>query len=415
MMRVCVPILVKLRTFIYIYMCTCTVCGLPVCHKHAGKSIYADHCEALQLAVEYVREKNGDPEFSLGIDPYADVSTLSQKKATPNHSNKSRTPHNGSHVMRSGMCSSTGKKAAKNGPKSATTASLSTSRKGKNGRVIDATINSPILPDDPEYLSEGMKLESSKRKRSRDSSNTEGNEGTTAEVKRQKTSTQDDSEHSPEGKEENGGGGGVSSKEVIPRKLNFNDEWAMDGEDTCTSGSIQEGPPLSIPPDSSQEGSPISIPPDSSQEGPSTCKEQGPPNSSPVSESGPQPSSVCEGTLSNGLPSVLPCVEGESTVPVEGDKGEEQRQRGAERGGTGGLPCARMSGSEDGDDNVMSVEAGEGSGGGFSDSDDDSMPTFSCKVTEDLKCKLKIYITCTYVIIMTCMYNVHLLISMYMY
>ena len=366
------------KTYKYMY-----ACALPVCHKHAGKSMYADHCEALQLAVEYTREKTDDPEFSLGIDPYADVSTLSQKKATPNHSNKSRTPHNGSHVKRSGMCSSTGPKSR---PKS--TASLSTSRKGRNSRVVDSIANSPILADDPEHSSESVKLESSKRKRSRDSSNTEGNEGTTAEVKRQRTTTDESKHPSIEEKEENGGGGGVSGKEVVSRKLNFNDEWAMDGEDTA--GSTQEGPPHSILPDPSQEGPPRSIPPDSIQEGPSTCKEQGPPDSSPVSEAGHQPSSVCEGTLSNGLPSELSGVEGESTMPVEGDKEEEQRQRGAEREGTGGLPCSRMSGSEDGEDDVMSVEADEGSGGGLSDSDDDSMPTFSCKVTEDLKCKLKI-------------------------
>jgi hypothetical protein len=64
------------------------VCGLSisyVCSGHAGKSVYADLCEALQLALEYMREKKGDPEFSLRIDPYADVSTLSQTKATPNH------------------------------------------------------------------------------------------------------------------------------------------------------------------------------------------------------------------------------------------------------------------------------------------------------------------------------------------
>ena len=298
-------------------------CALPVCHKHVGKSMYADYCEALQLAVEYTREKNGDPEFSLGIDPYADVSTLSQKKATPNHSNKLCTPHNGSHVKRSSIYSST---VPKSRPKSAATASLSTSRRRRNGRVVDPIANSPIPADGPEHSHEGMKLESSKR--------------------------------------------------------------AMDGEDTA--GSTQEGPPHSILPDPSQEGPPRSIPPDSIQEGPSTCKEQGPPDSSPVSEAGHQPSSVCEGTLSNGLPSELSGVEGESTMPFEGDKGEEQRQRGAEREGTGGLPCSRMSGSEDGEDDAISVKAGEGSGGGLSDSDDDSMPTFSCKVMEDVKCKLKI-------------------------
>jgi hypothetical protein len=86
-------------------------------------------------------------------------------------------------------------------------------------------------------------------------------------------------------------------------------------------------------------------------------------------------------------------------MPVEEGKEEEEEQRHtgvergeAERGKTGGLPCSSKSRSEDSEDDIMSAEAGEGSasGGGLSDSDDDSMPTFSCKVTEDLKCKQRL-------------------------
>lgn len=356
--------------------------------------MYADYCEALELAVEYTREKTNDPEFSLGIDPYADVSTLSQKKATPNHSDKSRTPLTSSQVKRSSMHSSTGGKAAESQPKSVATASLSTSKKGRNGRVVDPAANSPVLTDDPEHSNEDVKLRSSKRKRSRDSLNTEGDERATAEAKRQRTNT-DESEHLSGKKEEGGGGGGEKGKEVVPKKLNFNDEEVVDGEGA--SGSIQEEPPDSLqtePPESSQEGSSTHKEqgsPNSSQEGPSTCKEQGPPDSSPVSKAEHQPSSPCGGSLNNGLLSELPSldsVEGSKGEPVEGNtEEEEQRHREAERGETGGLPCSSKTRSEDDEDDVMSTEAGEGSGE-FSDSDDDSMPTFSCKVKEDLTCKL---------------------------
>lgn len=331
--------------------------------------------------MEYTREKTNDPEFSLGIDPYADVSTLSQKKITPNHSDRSRTPHTGSQVKRSSMRSSTGGKAAESRPKSVATVSLSTSKKGRNGRVVDPTANSPVLADDSEHSSEDMKLRSSKRKRSRDSLNTEGDERATAEAKRQRTNT-DESEHLSGKKEEGGGGGGEKGKEVVPRKLNFNDEEAIDGEGA--SGSIQEEPPHSIQKE----------PPDSSQEDSSTYKEQGPPDSSPVPKAERQPSSPYGGSLNNGLPSELPSldgVEGSKGEPVEGNtEEEEERHREAERGETGGLPCSSKTWSEDDEDDVMSTEVGEGSGE-FSDSDDDSMPTFSCKVKEDLTCKLTLY------------------------
>ena len=366
--------------------------------------MYADYCEALELAVEYTREKTSDPEFSLGIDPYADVSTLSQKKATPNHSDKSRTPHSGSQVKRSSMHSSTGGKTAESEPKSVATVSLSTSKKGKNGCVIDPTANSPVLADDPQHSSEGMKLESSKRKRSRDSLNTEGDERATAETKRQRTNADESEDLSQSGKKEEGGG--ERGKEVVPRKLDFYDDEAMDGEGA--SGSVQEEPPHSVQTE----------PPDSSQEGPSTCAEQGPPDSSPVSKAEHRPSSPCGGSLSNGLPSELPSldsVEDSKGEPVEGSREEEeQRHRVAERGETGGLSCSSKTRSEDDDDDVMSTEAGEGSASGeLSDSDDDSMPTFSCKVKEDLTCKLSHTITCLHVFKCVHAYTVDVHVYMY--
>ena len=349
------------------YVCALSVPYVCVHYKYSGKSVYADHCEALQLAVEYTRMKTSDPGFSLGIDPYADVSTLSQKKATPNHSNKSRTPHTDSKVKRSSMRSST-----KSQPKSA---SLTRSKKERN---VDTTANSPTLADDPEHSSKDLKIENSRRKRSRDSLNTEGGERASAEVKRQRTSTEE-SEQLSEKKQERGEG----VKEVVPRKLDFSDERAVDGEGAADS--IQEGSPHST-----QTG-----PHDSSQRGPSTCEVQGSPDSSPVSRAEHRPCSPCGGSLTNGLPSQLPSLDsvdgsrGESTMPAEEEKEEgKQRHREAEMGEAGGLPCSSKTRSEDGEEDVKSADCSEGSGGGFSDSDDDSMPTFSCKVKEDLTCKL---------------------------
>ena len=313
-----------------------------------------------------MREHTGDPEFSLGIDPYADVSTLSHKKSTPGP-NQSRTPRTGSQVKRSSMRSSTGGEAPKSQPKSTATTTSSTSKRGRNGRVVDAAANSPVLADAPEHSSEDKKLESSKRKRTRDSLSTEGDERAPAEAKRQRTNTEESGHLSGE-KEE--GGGRERGKEVVPKKLNFNDEETMDG--AGPSDLSQVSPPHSI------------------QKNPS--KEQGRPDSSPVSKAEHQPSSPCGRILSNGFPSELPTLDsgegskGESTAPVGGDMEEkEPRHMETESGEVGGLPCSSKR-SEDDESNVMSTEASEGNGG-FSDSDDDSMPTFSCKVEENLTCK----------------------------
>ena len=342
----------------YIVYVVCIHVPLPAVHVHckymyAGKTMFADHCEALELAVEYMREQTGNPEFSLGIDPYADVSTLSQRKATPNHSDKSHTPRN---------------KAAESRSKSS---SLTRSKRGRNGCVMDPTANSPVLADD-ERSSERMKLESSKRKRSRDSVGTEGDERATADAKRQRTNT-NESEHLSGKKEERK----ESDKDVVPRRLDFSDEGAVDGQ----------GGPASV-----HEGSPQEVPPNSSREDLSTFEAQIPHDSSPVSKAEHQPSSPRGGSLSNDLPSSeLPSLDpveaskGESIMPVEGDKGEEgQRQGEAERGEAGGLPCSSKAQLEDDEDDVISTEAGEGS---VSDSDDDSMPAIGFEVKEDLTCE----------------------------
>ena len=344
---------------------------------YAGKSVYADYCEALQLAVDYTREQTGDPEFSLGIDPYADVSTLSQKKATTNES-RTRTPRTGSQAKRSSVRSSTGGQTAKDQPKSTSGAS-STSKKGRNGHIVDAAANSPVLADAPELSSEDRMLEIGKRKRNRDSLNTEGDEKAPAEAKRQRTNT-GEANHLSEGKGEESGE--EKRKDIVPKKLSFDDEETKDGDspsdlnqDTCNpTHSNQENPTKNI-------------------------HEQGPPDSSPVSKAEHRPSSPCGGSLSNGLTctSDLPALDsvkgsrGESTASVGGDRGEEeeQRQRETGRGDAGGLPCSSKR-SEDSESDVMSTEAGGGSGG-FSDSDDDeSMPTCSFKVEEDLACKLDV-------------------------
>ena len=128
----------------------------PMPPLHTGKSVYADYCEALELAVDYTREQTGDPEFSLRIDRYADVGTLSQKKTTPNQSAKMYTPR---QTKRSGMHSSmaTDGEDTKKQPKSAATASSTcASKKDRTGRVVDTSGGVSMVADAPKDANKVM-------------------------------------------------------------------------------------------------------------------------------------------------------------------------------------------------------------------------------------------------------------------
>ena len=355
--------------------------------------------------MEYTREQTGDPEFSLGIDPYADVVSMNQKKATPNQSDKSRTPRTSSQAKRSGVRASTGGRTTRKRP-AMTPSSFSTSKKSRNGHVIDAVAASPTLADAPEDTSEDIK--SSKRKRSRDSLSAEGEVREAAvEAKRQRTNT---NERLSGEKEERVG---ESGKEPVPRKLNFNEGEPVDNVHTKEGPSDSKEGGVS---DSIQDG--VS---DSKQKGVSDSRLGGPSDSSPVAEAKHQPSSPCGGSLSNGhtsassLPSLGSVegsqhapVKGESVEPLGGDKeGKRYVAEAAEKGEAGGLPYSNKR-TEDGDDVISMEDDVSGEGGGFSDSDDDdSMPTFSCKVKEDLTCK-KITIMCV-VIVYFCLLLFHYL------
>ena len=188
---------------------------------HAGKSVYADYCEALELAVDYTREQTGDPEFTLGINRYADVGTLSQKKATPNQSAKIHTPR---QAKRSGMHSSmvTDGEDTKKRPKSAATASSTcASKKDRTGRVIDDSGGVPMLADTSKDANEvkSEDVTSSKRKRTRPMLSTEG-DGRAA-AKRVKTNADDPLSE----KKEKGEGKGV--KDVAPTDLDTKETKSM--------------------------------------------------------------------------------------------------------------------------------------------------------------------------------------------
>ena len=162
----------------------------PVPPLHAGKSVYADYCEALELAEDYTREQTGDPEFSLGIDRDADVSTLSQKKATPA---KMYTPR---QAKRSGMhfsMATDGEDTKKQPKPVATTSSTcaSTCKEDRTGHVVDTSGGVPMLADAPKDVNKVMSedITSSKRKRTRPMLST-GGDGRTA-AKRLKTNADD--------------------------------------------------------------------------------------------------------------------------------------------------------------------------------------------------------------------------------
>ena len=299
--------------------------------------MYSDYCEAISLAVDYTREQKGDPDFSLGIDPFADVSTPSHKKATPKQADSSTTNSLASHSTASQTRKSTSTKNRANstGRKRPEISSAPpASKKGGNSRTISASAASPLLSDAFKTTSEEIK--SSGRKRGRDSVATQMDDKTLSEsgVKRQRRN----SDGSPSWSMEQ-----EKSNEAIPRKLNFNDD--------------------------DPEGN-------ASPEGDSSIKR-------PMAKTF---SSRCGGPLTNGHTNGLLSSEGKKNPP-ESDSivsglveavTDQEKQMGVEKTEVAALPTR----SRDDNDSADDDETMEG--GGFSDSDDDSMPAFNCSVVEDL-------------------------------
>lgn len=295
--------------------------------------MYADYCEAINLAVDYTREHKRDPNFSLGIDPFADVSTLSQKKTTPKQRDVSLNSCTNS-LTRKSSCSrsstsSTSRKLQK-------ISSISpTGMKRSNDETISSTAASPLLAHGPRDTIDAI-IKNSSRKRGRAPTATGGDDVACSEaaVKRQRANTGG----SPCGSIE-----GERSIEAIPRKLDFNDE------DPERKLLVEEHSYLKS-------------------------------STSPVAKTEQKPSPPCEASLTNGHAERLSSAHDREDSPVHvskvSDKVKEMKTEWAE---TATLPTR----SEDDDMATKDSETKES--GGFSDSDDDSMPAFDCSVTEELK------------------------------
>ena len=351
-------------------------------HRHihciySEKSIYADFCAALELAVEYVKVTTGNPEFSLGIDPYADVVSLTHNKSATSQSEKSHTPRStSSQAKRFAAHSSTSAREPARNQSKSTSKTKSVSKRDRNAHIHAAAAgSSPILADSPKPSSDDAKLKSSNRKRGVDSFGTEGEEKRTScsKPKKLKTTTDDSKE--------------MKHDEVIPRKLTFDNDETVAGEGP--TGSITEDLPQSV-----RESLSHSI-----QEGPFHCIGNGPSNSSTISKM-EHKLSLCPGSLSNGDSSMLPSLDSVEKLKVESEnepvggngckagKEEEQSHLEVDKGAATGLLRSRMSSTSESDkDDVMLTESDEGFGG-LSDSDDDSLPPVCCKVKEDMTCKM---------------------------
>lgn len=151
---------------------------------HTGKSMYGDYCEAISLALDYTRERKGDPNFLLGIVLFADVSTLSQKTATPKQSDslrRSLNSHTNSLPRKS--CSS------KSSTNSTDGKCQNAAQRRSNQETISSTSASPSLADYPRDVRDEVR--SRNRKRSRDPTATHGDDSTSSEsaVKRQRTNS----------------------------------------------------------------------------------------------------------------------------------------------------------------------------------------------------------------------------------
>ena len=283
-----------------------------------GMSTYTDYCEALSLAVAYTREQKGDPSFSLGIDPYADVSTFKQKNMTPKSASTTKSLSR-SQTKKSGA-SSTGRKT-----------SSSTSKKGRNSRIVTGPTGSPALAEAPQ---DNENVRSSKRKRNRDATQSEGKDPSELEVKRQRRSCGSGNT----GKVEKDGG-----KEVVPKKLNFND-------DNDEFVRTKEGVSLETP-------------------------------SSPVAKADHKPSSPILNGHTDRLPSLHSVKKSlvSGSVKPGADKEEEREAAGL-------YSCGSKNGRDDtspvlsDDDDDMETKEGDTS----SDSDDNSFPSCNFSVDEAL-------------------------------
>ena len=313
---------------------------------YTEKTIYGDYCKALYLAVEYTKED--DPTFSLGVDPYADVSTLSQKKATtPKQADGSRTltPRAGSHTRKSSVPTSAGSRTSSSGRKrpNPSSGTSSTRRKGGNGLVVDSSASSPSLPDVPEVGS------SRKRQRNQKCEVTESCEkaaSSESEAKRHRTSSD---KCLPEDILE----GMSRDTETVPRKLEFDDDGVVEDEDNS---------------------------------GPATKEKR----KSPL---------LCEGTISNGHEGSISngsvnSIESLNHKRVDlhvtdSVKPVTNREKEVEKVESAGLSSHVEEESMSTDENQTTEEDD------ISDSDDDNMPAFSCNVDEDLKGKRY---TCTHLI-----------------
>ena len=326
-----------------LYACNC------VCFT-TETSTYKDYCEALNQAVEYTKEQKGDPDFSLGVDPFADVSTLSLKKAPP------ATPKSVT-IKKS---SSTIKRTVSSGNKYPRVRSASpTSKRGRRSRDVAA---GAALAEVPEDRSKG-----SERKRNRDTSADHSDcvSPFESESKKQRM-CRTPSPSRGKGKER--------GEEPVPKKLCFND----DVEGMSPSEAVSES--LISPVDRADEKP--SLPCDESL----TNGHTGSPfdnkdtvvNGVDTGESG-----TCTGE------SVKATANGEDRLKGEKEKVGEERGEDELKGEKEEVREERDSladepppfgGRSDDDLSTEDKEAEE-----LSDSDDDdSMPAFSCDVKEDL-------------------------------
>lgn len=303
----------------------------------------------------------GDPNFSLEIDPHADVGALSQRKTTPKHPNGSTKPFSSPTSSQTRKSSSVSKRTSSTGGRHQK-APPSSSRKGRNSQIVGASAASPCLADALKDISENVVT--SGRKRSR--GGTDGDRKTSSDsgVKRQKIM---DSDCPSRNKAEE------KNKEVVSRKLDFSDHEIVEKLPDKSGASTHS-------------------------------------SSSPQAKPDGDPSSPCGGSLSNGHVSGLPSVHVEKrnspvTDLMDLATDDEKTMEVA------GLPSCHLKSGDEEKPSTDDIET-ETVDGSSSDSDDDSLPKFGCDVNENLKGNLTEYVILLYIpahdcVHVQCMFMLH--------
>ena len=207
----------------------------------------------------------------------------------------------------------------------------STSKRSRNSRIVAGPTGSPALAEAPQ---DNENVRSSKRKRNRDTTQSEGKDPSELEMKRQRRSC---------GSGNTGKVGKDGGKEVVPKKLNFNDD---DDESVRT----KEGVSLETP-------------------------------SSPVAKADHKPSSPIVNGHTDRLPSLHSVKKSLVSCSVKPGADKEEAKEAA-----GLYSCGSKNGRDDtspvlsDDDDDMETKEGDTS----SDSDDNSFPSCNFSVDEAL-------------------------------